>query len=326
METSTSHDDITDVPGIRVGHAGNADAKTGVTVVLPAPAGVTTAGVHVGGSASSTRQMDSLGPFHLVDRIHGICLCGGSAFGLDAAGGVLAHLEQAGVGIPVTGKTIPIVPAAVIFDLNFGDPSVRPDRTMGMTACGNASSGPVELGSVGAGTGATVGKLMGIEHAMKGGVGSASSICDDLTVGALAVVNAFGDVVDAGGRILAGSRCSPASLETADSARLLMEGKALSPGLAFENTTLAVVAVNARLDKIAASRIAAQATLGLARAIRPFHTHIDGDLTIVLGIGDKRADPNRLGLLAADALRRSAIKAVKSADGFGILPAWKDLR
>ncbi|MEJ2718184.1 MAG: P1 family peptidase [Deltaproteobacteria bacterium] len=322
--SSELHDDITDVPGISVGHAENLEAKTGVTVIL-ANHHATAAGVHIGGGASSTRQMDSLGPNHLVDRVHGICFAGGSAFGLDAAGGVLSYLEQEGVGIPVTGRLIPIVPAAVIFDLNFGEWSVRPDRDLGFRACASASPGPVELGSVGAGTGATVGKLKGIDHAMKGGLGSASSVSGDLVVGALVVVNAYGDITDGKGNILAGLRTSPDALETADAARLLRDGKAVTAYGSAENTTLAVVAVNARLDKTAASRIAAQATLGMGSVISPFHTPIDGDLTIALGVGEQEVDPNRVGLLAADTLQRAVIKAVRNADGFGILPACKDL-
>jgi len=316
------HDDITDVAGIQVGHASDPVAKTGVTVILPA--GAVCAGAHIGGSASSTRQMDSLKPLHLVDRIHGICLCGGSAFGLDAAGGVMTYLEGRGIGIPVTGKTIPIVPTAVIFDLNFGDGSIRPSWAMGFQACENASSGPMEQGSTGAGTGATVGKLLGIEHAMKGGVGSASAVSDDLVVGALVVVNAYGDIIDMDGRILAGVRTSPTSLEPADAVRLLKEGKAVSRRVSIENTTLAVVAANAQFDQIVAVRIARQATLGLGMVIRPFHTHIDGDLTIVLSAGDQEVDASRIGLIAMEVLQRAVIKAVCQADGFGILPSCRD--
>ncbi|MGB6064010.1 MAG: P1 family peptidase [Desulfomonilaceae bacterium] len=323
LSNSIHHDDITDVPGMRVGNAHDLDAKTGVTVILPPPDGAR-AGLHVGGSAPSTRQVDSLRPLHVVDRVHGICLCGGSAYGLDAAGGVLAYLEKNGVGFQVGERTIPIVPAAAIFDLNVGNGSIRPNATMGRDACRNASRGPVAQGSVGAGTGASVGKLFGIGQAMKGGLGSASYVSRDLVVGGMAVVNAFGDVCDVHGNILAGCRVSPTLLEPADSALLLRDGKALSRRVSVENTTLAVVAVNARLGKIAASRVAAQATLGMAAVIRPFHSHLDGDLTIVLSVGDKDADPSRIALLAAEVLQRSVMKAVQNADGLGILPAWKD--
>jgi len=321
---STLHDDITDVQGIRVGHAQDYDAATGVTVILTPSAGAP-AGFHVGGNAPSTRQFDSLRPLHVVDRVHGVCLCGGSAFGLDASGGVLAELEADGVGLPVVERTIPIVPAAAIFDLNVGNGSIRPDAAMGRQACALASTGPVAQGSVGVGTGASVGKLFGIGHAMKGGVGSASLFSGELVVGALVVVNAYGDIVDLDGNIMAGARTAPSSLEFADSAALLRDGKAMSRTVSAESTTLSVVAVNARLDKISGSRIAAQATIGLGRVIRPFHSHIDGDLTIVLSVGDKTADHNRIALLAQEALQRAAIKAIREADGLGLLPAWKDL-
>jgi L-aminopeptidase/D-esterase-like protein len=322
--SSGMNDNITDVPGIRVGHASDLEAKTGVTVALPPDRGVTAA-VHVGGNASSTRQMDSLNPSHIVDRAHGICFCGGSAFGLDAAGGVQAALEDQGVGVPVVGVTIPIVPTAAIFDLNFGDGSVRPNGAMGRQACLNAEAGPIELGSVGAGTGASLGKLFGIEQGMKGGVGSASLVSGDLVVGALVVVNAYGDVTDSDGTLLAGCRTGPSSLELADAAKLLQEGKARSRQISVENTTLALVAANVRLDKITAARIAAQASLGLGQVIRPFHSHIDGDLTIVLGAGQLDEDQNRIGLMAAGVLQKAVEKAVRSADGFGIVPAWRDL-
>jgi L-aminopeptidase/D-esterase-like protein len=321
---SAVHDDITDVPGIRVGHGQDKEAATGVTVVLTPPEGAP-AGFHVGGNAPSTRQFDSLRPLHVVDRVHGVCLCGGSAFGLDASGGVLATLEEAGVGLQVVERTIPIVPAAAIFDLNVGNGGIRPDASMGREACAMASSGPVEQGSVGVGTGASVGKLFGIGHAMKGGVGSASVFSGDLVVGALVVVNAYGDVTTTDGRIVAGARTSPSSLDFADAAALLRDGKAMSRKVSAESTTLSVVAVNARVDKISGSRIAAQATIGLGRVIRPFHSHIDGDLTIVLSVGDKHADHNRIALLAQEALQRAVMKAIREADGLGLLPAWKDL-
>jgi L-aminopeptidase/D-esterase-like protein len=321
--TADFHDDITDVPGVQVGHAEDIAAKTGVTVILPGT-GIP-AGLYIGGHAFSTREMDSLKPEHSVSQIHGVCLSGGSTFGLDAAGGVTAYLEERKVGLSVLGNTIPIVPAAVIFDLNFGTGRIRPDREMGKRACEAATAGPVRQGSAGAGIGATVGNLLGSDHAMKGGLGSASVVSEDLVVGALVVLNALGDIFDQEGTIVAGARRSASSSEFADASKLLAEGKIVSPGISIANTTLAVVAVNAEVDKIGASKIAAQATLGLGRIIKPFHSHIDGDLTMVLGMGEHQADPNRIALLASEALQRATIKAVLHADGFGILPAWKDL-
>lgn len=321
--SSGLHHDITDVPGIRVGHWSDTDALTGVTVILPPEKGAR-AGLYVGGAAPSTRQMDSLSPFHVVDRIHGVCLCGGSAFGLDAAGGVLAALEEAGIGFPVVGRTIPIVPAAAIFDLNIGNGSVRPGAAMGRAALAAATDGPILQGSVGAGTGATVGKLFGIEQAMKGGLGSASVAAGDLVVGALVVVNAYGDIWGPKGEILAGARTSLSSLDLADAHRLLSHGLAVSRRVAVENTTLSVIAVNAACDKVTATRIATQATPGLAAVIKPFQSHIDGDLTLVLSVGSLKADPNQIALLAIEALQQSVFRAIQHADGFGVLPAWKD--
>ncbi|MGC8907370.1 MAG: P1 family peptidase [Desulfomonilaceae bacterium] len=315
---------ITDVSGIRVGHASDLQGKTGVTVVLT-PSNGATAGIHIGGSAPSTRQADSLTPLHIVERIHAICLCGGSAFGLDAAGGVLRFLERNGVGFHYGNMTIPIVPAAAIFDLNFGDSFVRPDARLGEEACECASGDYVAQGSVGAGVGATVGKLYGVEQGMKGGIGTCSVAGKDgLRVGALAVVNAYGDITDTSGRIMAGARTSPSSLEFADAAAALHDGLAETRKIPVENTTLAVVAVNARLDKIMASRIASQATVGLGQVIRPFHSPVDGDLTIVLGLGEKAFDPTRMSLMAAKALQMAVLNAVMAADGFGVIPSWSD--
>ncbi len=319
-----TYGDITDVPGVLVGHAADRDAKTGVTVVLLPSPGVA-GGAFMGGNACSTRQFDALRPLHIVDAIHAVCLCGGSAFGLDAGGGVVACLERKGIGFHVVGAVVPIVPTAAIFDLNFGDGSIRPTVEMGMRACGNACTGPIEQGSVGVGTGASVGKLFGIARGMKGGVGSASVKSGDLVIGALVAVNAYGDVIDLQGRIIAGARVSAESSVLADAGRLLEDGAARSAVRTVENTTLAVVATNAKMDKVVCSRVAAQATPGLGLVIRPFHSHIDGDLTVVLSCGDLDVDPNRVGLLAAKALQQAVINAVIHADGFGMIPCAQDL-
>jgi L-aminopeptidase/D-esterase-like protein len=217
------------------------------------------------------------------------------------------------------------VPSAAIFDLNLGNGAIRPDAHMGRRAAAAAATGPIAQGSLGVGAGATVGKLFGIAQAMKSGVGSASVMSGDLIVGALVVVNAYGDVTDPQGTILAGCRTSADSLKFADSVALLREGKARSRRVSVENTTLSVVAVNARMDKISASRIAVQATLGLGCVIRPFHSQLDGDLTIVLGAGDIDADHSRIALLASEALQRSVIKAISAADGLGLITARQDL-
>ncbi len=217
------------------------------------------------------------------------------------------------------------MPSAAIFDLNIGDGSVRPDFQMGLLACRSASSGRIVQGSVGAGTGATVGKLFGIERAMKGGLGSASVNSGRIIVGTLVVVNSYGDVTDSSGKLLAGLRFATDSLEFADTAQLLKSGKAVSRRISIENTTLSVVAVNAKLSKMMASKIAAQATMGLSNVIRPFHTQIDGDLTIVMSVGEEEADPNRISLLAAEVMQEAVVKAVNKADGMGVIPARSDM-
>ena len=315
---------ITDIEGIRVGHYSDREAITGCTVLLCEEGAV--GGVDIRGSASGTRELDALSPLHLVDRVHGLVLAGGSAFGLDAAGGVMAYLEERGVGFDVGIARIPIVPAAILFDLRIGDSRVRPDRSMGYRACQAAASGPIEEGSVGAGTGATVGKLMGIERAMKGGIGTSSlSLPGGITVGALVVVNAFGDVIDPEtGQILAGLRDSQDGTRLLGSAAQLLAG-VRPKGYGRESTTLVAVATNARLSKVEASKLAQQAQLGLARTIRPVHTTLDGDTTFVLATGRVAGDLNALGVAATEAVTQSVVRAVKLATGLGGVPSLTDV-
>ena len=320
---------ITDIPGIKVGHASNFKALTGCTVILceEGAAGV----VDIRGTASGTRQTDALSPLHLVDKIHAILLSGGSAFGLDAAGGVMEYLEERGKGFDVIKTKIPIVPAAVIFDLGVGDFRVRPDRQMGYQACLNAS-GKVEEGSVGAGTGATVGKLFGIDRAMKGGVGTSSVRGPNgLIVGALTVVNAFGDVLDPDTRqIIVGARKSKRSFGMANSSKWIKQGVTRKPFGTFRstpsNTTLGVVATNANLSKKELYQVAQIAHSGLAKVISPLHTTADGDMIFAISCGKKKADANTIGLLGEEALIESVKRAVTKADGFGVIPAYKDAK
>jgi len=322
-------DAITDIPGIEVGHASNFKALTGCTVILCEEGA--TGVVDIRGTASGTRQTDALSPLHLVDHIHAILLSGGSAFGLDAAGGVMAYLEERGKGFDVIKTKVPIVPAAVIFDLGIGDFRVRPDRQMGYQACLNAS-GKVEEGSVGAGTGATVGKLFGIDRAMKGGVGTSSIRGPNgLIVGALSVVNAFGDVIDPDTRqILAGARKSQKSLQMTNSSKWIKQGVTRKPFGTFRwtpsNTTLVVVATNANLSKKELYQVAQIAHSGLAKVISPLHTTADGDMIFAISFGKKKADANTIGLLGEEALIKSVKRAITKADGFRIIPAYKDAK
>jgi len=278
------------------------------------------------GTATGTREINPLDPLHLVEKAHGICLAGGSAYGLDAAGGVMRWLEERGVGLPVGPTVVPIVPSAIIFDLRIGNHHIRPDAAMGRSACEAASSDPVPEGCVGAGAGATIGKLRGVAGAMKSGLGSAAVITPDgLVVGALAVVNAFGDIIDPdSGKIIAGCRDdSGGFVDTAKAVRGPIPDRGFSP----QNTTLVVVATNATLTKPQAIKVAQLAQVGMARTISPCHSTVDGDVVFVLATC-KRTEPlnlNRVGVLAADVTAQAIVRAVKCAEPMGGLPSWKSL-
>jgi len=321
MSDSSWHNAITDVPGIKVGHFTDRENRTGLTVILTESGAV--AGADLGGGATGTRQFDAVSGFHLVTEIQAVLLTGGSAFGLDAAGGVMRFLEEKGQGLLLYQTCIPTVPTAVIFDLFLS--LRRPDADMAYRACQAAKSGPVEEGSAGAGTGAVVGKISGAPFGMKGGIGTASfSPAPGLVIGALAVVNAYGDVVENDGKILAGARTTREGKEFVQMGQRLMHGEK-GKDARGECTTLGVIATNARLDRMQAIKVAQMAQDGISRAISPAHTLYDGDLVICLSAGAESADLNTLGhtssVLLADAIRRG----IKAADGFGIIPAWRDL-
>jgi len=315
---------ITKVPGFQVGHASYFKNVTGCTVVLCPPG--TVGSVDVRGSAAGTRQMDTLVKYHLVTEVHAVLITGGSAFGLDAAGGVMEYLEERGRGFDVTVTRVPIVPTAVLFDLSVGNHQVRPDKAMGYAACEAARSEPQGDGSVGAGTGASIGKILGINQATKGGLGTAFvEGPGGLQVGALVVVNALGDVVNPEtGEILAGARKTPDSREFADSTRLVRQGL-VRRQFGEPNTTIGVVATNARLNREEARKIAQLGHDSLARCIRPVHTLFDGDTIFVLGHPQMESDLQIIGLLAETALQQAIIRAVKSAQSLGVLPTHRDL-
>ena len=316
---------ITDVPGISVGHADDPKALTGCTVVL-CPEGAVGGG-DVRGGAPGTRETDLLGPGQLVEKVHGVLLAGGSAFGLDAATGVMRFLEEKGCGFDTMVAKVPIVPGAVIFDLGVGDPRRRPDADMGYKACQDARRGRFRQGNAGAGMGATVGKLFGPVGAMKAGVGSHSRRLDrDLIVGAIVVVNAFGDVLDwRTGRILAGAR-NPETGEFVDTAETL-KGPGREPRPApGQNTTIGVVATNAALTKAEVNRVALMAHDGLARSVSPVHTMFDGDTLFALSTGDEGGDVSRIGAAAVEAVAEAVRRAVQAAAGIPGYPARKDLK
>ena len=317
---------LTAVAGIKVGHHTLAARPTGCTVILAEVGAV--AGVDVRGSAPGTRETDLLNPLNLVDKVHAIVLAGGSAFGLDAASGVMRYLDERGIGFPTSYGVVPIVPAAVLFDLGVGDPKVRPGADCGYAAASSASSGPIAEGNVGAGAGATVGKLHGMERAMKGGVGTAAlTLPSGLTVAALLVVNAYGDVIDpATGRVVAGVRTAD-GLGLAD-ARVLLRTGAPRKNPFGENSTIGVVVTNARLTKTQATKVAQMAHDGLARAITPIHTQSDGDTLFALATGALaiEADVSTVGALAAEVVADAVLRAVREAQGLPGLPAVRDFR
>jgi L-aminopeptidase/D-esterase-like protein len=301
---------ITDVAGILVGHYTDAENATGCTVILCPPAGAM-GGVDVRGPAPATRETDLLRPGHLVERVHAVLLTGGSAFGLDAAAGVMKFLEEREIGFDTGVARVPIVPAAAIFDLTVGSATVRPDADAGYRACVAASSGKVTQGRVGAGTGASVGHLLGANHTSPGGLGTASQkIGNGLIVGALIVVNAFGDVVDpTTGEIIAGTR-KPAIGGWLDSASAIKSGLAQS-ALARTHTTIGVVATNAALTKEQANLVAMMAHDGVARTIRPAHALYDGDALFVLSTGEQKGDVTAIGHTASEVVAEAVVNAVK---------------
>ncbi|WNC17356.1 P1 family peptidase [Brevibacillus brevis] len=319
MKTGT----ITDVPGVKVGHAQNEEALTGCTVILLEQPSV--CGVDVRGSAPGTRETDLLDPMNLVQTVHAVCLSGGSAYGLDAATGVMQYLEEQGAGLDVGYGVVPIVPAAVLFDLAVGNHRIRPDRKMGYEAAARASKDPVAQGNAGAGMGASVGKMGGFANAMKSGLGSASmTLPSGLVVGAVVAVNAVGHVFDPqSGQIVAGPRNEKGQI--VDSVEL-MKTQIQSPIPPGTNTTIAVVASNAKLSKAEAKKVAQMAHDGLARTIRPIHTMFDGDTIFSIATGEVAATVDLIGSLSADVLAEAVIQAVRMAEPAGGLPSSGSLQ
>lgn len=303
---------ITDVPGIKVGHRENEEGITGCTALLMEGGAV--CGVDVRGSAPGTRETDALDPINEIDRVHGICLSGGSAFGLDAATGVMQFLEERGIGVDAGVAKIPIVPSAVLFDLFIGDPQARPTALMGYEAAQAAQVGSFQNGNIGAGYGATVGKLAGPDFAMKGGLGSASIAGKDgLIAGAIVAVNAVGDVKNPNTRqILAGAR-NPQTGQWLDCCAYLEE-HAQSEALAGTNTTIGVVALNAKLTKAEAKKIAQLTQNALARTIYPVHTMLDGDTIFVLGTGEQTFALDYLGHLATKVMEEAILAGIQAAE------------
>jgi L-aminopeptidase/D-esterase-like protein len=320
---------ITDVLGIEVGHFTDTRRPTGCTVVLARGSAV--GGVDVRGAAPGTRETDLLSPSNVVERVHGILLSGGSAWGLDAASGVMRWLDEQGVGMAVGPARVPIVPGAVLFDLPLGDQRIRPDAAAGYAACQAASRAAPAEGNVGAGAGAVVGKIFGFHRAMKGGIGSASLTVDGVTVGAIVACNAVGDVTDpATGRLLAGARTEDGS-QLLDARQALLRGDEAQPILPGSNTTIGVIATDAVITKMQASRLATVGHDGLARTINPLHTLSDGDALFALGTGDsgRTLGMTTLAAMTAEVCALAVVRAVRAARAVRLgdlyLPAAGDL-
>ena len=306
---------LTDVRGLSVGHFTDTRRPTGCTVVLTPQGAV--AGVDVRGASPGTRETELLSPLNTVEQVHAILLSGGSAFGLDAAGGVMRWLEEKGAGVEVGGVRIPIVPAAILFDLFTGNASIRPDAAAGYAACVAALSTPEAQGNVGAGAGAVVGKLFGLARAMKGGIGSASVCVNGVTVAAMVAVNAVGDVVDpTSGAVVAGARTAD-GLALMGSTQAILNGTTLQPPMPGAATSIGVIATDAVINKVQANKMAQMAHDGLARSINPVHTLSDGDTLFALGTGASGIEVHTtvLGTLAAEVVARAVLNAVRAARG-----------
>lgn len=309
---------LTDIPGIRVGQISDKDALTGCTAILCGDGAV--GGVDIRGFATGTAEIDTLRPEHVTEGVNAIVFAGGSAFGLEAASGVRNYLEQHGIGFATAHGNVPIVPCAILYDLGIGKSTVRPDKAMGYSAAASATNRAVEEGNVGAGTGATVGKIFGMSRAMKGGIGGFTvQFGSGVLVAALVAVNPLGEVRDpATGKRLAGARKSATSRELVDSEAAILQGA--SGGIGRNNTTLAVVATNARLSKVDAIKLAQMASLGMARTIYPVNTMSDGDVTFALSLGGQAADVGALGIAAGEAVAQAIVRAVRAAKTAGGVP------
>lgn len=314
---------ITDIPGIKVGHAQNTDAGTGCTVIICEDGAVT--GVDIRGGGPGTREIAALDPVNLITSAHAVYLGGGSAYGLDGAAGVMQYLEEKGLGFNVGVGVVPIVPGAVLFDFFVGDPSVRPDKKMGYDACLAAGEDNILQGNVGAGTGAAVGKVKGPDYFMKGGLGTASRKVGELIVGAIVAVNCFGDIIcPFTGRIIAGTLDDKKN-NLADTMSILSSGTDQEANAFSGNTTIGTIAVNAELTKAEATKVAMMAHDGFARAINPIHTMYDGDTIFCMATGGVKKDVNIIGAIAAEVMAEAIVNAVKNSETAYGIPGYSEI-
>jgi L-aminopeptidase/D-esterase-like protein len=328
LGSATPTTGLTSIPGVEVGHFTDPRRPTGCTAILFRKGAV--AGVDVRGAAPGTRDTDLLNPVNTVQEIHAIMLSGGSAYGLETATGAMRYLEEHGIGYNMGKQIVPIVPAAILYDLSVGNGHIRPDAAAGYAACKAASSAAVAEGSIGAGAGATIGKFFGPRSMMKSGIGTAGVAIGStgIIVGAIVAVNAIGDIVDpATGRIIAGAR-KPDGSGFIDTMARLREGKGGGEIEAGRNTTIGVVATNAILDKAQMTKIAQMAHDGLARAINPVHTTMDGDTIFAASTGAAKPPMNHgvIGAIAAEVVAQAVLRAVKLATGIPGIPAYRDLK
>lgn len=314
---------FTDIEGIKAGHAQDFAAATGCTVVICEEGAV--AGVDVRGGSPGTRETDALNPVNIRKSIHAVLLAGGSAFGLDAAAGVMQFLEQHNIGRDVRVTKVPIVCGAILFDLKCGDYKVRPDKRMGYEACLNAGRRTLLNGSVGAGTGATIGKIKGPRYTMKGGIGSICLKVGDLMVGALMAVNCVGDIYDGRTHQIIAGVLNQDKKSLGNTEKLMIENYSDNTDIFSENTVIGVVVTNASLTKAEANKLASISQNGIARAVRPAHTTFDGDTIFTMATGKVTANFNVVSVLAARAVEKAIVKAVKSADSIAGFTAYKDL-
>ena len=315
--------DIRKIPGIRIGNWEDEEGGTGCTVIISEKGAPT--GVDVRGGAPGTRETDLLDPVNLVDKVHAVFLSGGSAFGLDAAGGIMQYLEERDIGFDVGPTKVPIVTGAVLFDLTYGDFKARPDKSSGYKAALASERGDFREGSHGAGTGATVGKARGLQDAMKGGIGSFCFEKEGLMVGALVAVNALGNILDLKSNAYLAGVLSDDRKSILDAEKILLEMNYTKDKEFKGNTTIGVVITNGSFNKTQCKKIAQMAQDGLARTIRPSHTQLDGDSIFAMSSGEISADINTVGILAADAVAQAVQRAVKTAESMHGTPSFKDI-
>lgn len=315
---------FTDIDGIKVGNAQDLEAATGCTVVICEEGAA--AGVDVRGGAPGTRETDLLNPVNLIEKIHAVVLAGGSAFGLDAAAGVMQYLEERGIGFDVQVTKVPIVCGAVLFDLNIGSHKIRPDRKMGYEACLNAGQKDIPGGNIGAGTGATIGKILGRKRAMKSGLGSYALQVGTLKVGALVAVNCLGDIVEPSTGLKLAGLLSEDLATLASTEDVMIEAYADKKNLFGGNTTIGVVVTNAAFTKAQATKLASMAQNGYARTMKPAHTMFDGDTIFALATGNVEADLSVVGMLGSRAMERAVLSAVKKAQPRYGLKCYADLQ